>query len=283
MFSRLLGVLPAWVYLSTLPFGTTPVLATSLAGISFGTTQQSVLYDLNTATGAAGNPRLVGIRHVVGIACSSRGVLYGLTNSAASVSPGSLLTIDVSTGASQVVGPTGLTAISEGDLAFDPTSGVLYGCYNLISGERQLFTLDVRTGAATIIPTALPGDLSALAFAADGSFYAVETSLGRVLRIDKTTGALLGSQSLSVGLGAVAGMAVDPATGIFYVADGGSGGTDKLYTLDPTTGELTEVGSTGLADGLAGLTFVIPEPAALTLLVLGMSFLAGCRRQRTAA
>ena len=35
------------------------------------------------------------------------------------------------------------------------------------------------------------------------------------------------------------GMDVDPATGTLYVADGESGGTDTLYTLDPSTGALT--------------------------------------------
>jgi hypothetical protein len=75
-------------------------------------------------------------------------------------------------------------------------------------------------------------------------------------------------------------MAFHPTTGVLYVADGGGviSGTDTLYTLDTDTGVLTTVGSTGLEDGLSGLTF-IPEPTSLLLLIGGLPLL---RRRRWA-
>ncbi len=253
--------------------GAGPALATPLYGVSFGTNENAVLYDVDSATGAASNPRPVGVGHLVGVAWSPGGWLYGLTNSTAPADPNSLVSIDPLTGASQVVGATGLTTIIEGDLARDPLSGLLYGCYNLQSGMRQLFMVDPQTGGATPIPGSLSGDPSALAFSSDGTLYGIDTSLSELLTIDKITGALLSYKTLNVALGAVAGMAVDPFSGVFYVADGDSGGTDKLYTLDPATGVLTAVGPLGVADGLAGLAFV-PEPGAAVLIVIGLGMVA---------
>jgi hypothetical protein len=247
--------------------------ATPLWGISFGTTQQAVLYDVDPATGAATSPRPTGISRLVGIACLPDGTMYGLTNSTSPNNPNSLVSIDPATGASQVIGPTGLSSIFEGDLALDLTSAKLYGCYNLEGGQRQIFTIDTQTGAATTIPTSLSGDLSAIAFARNGTMYAIDTSSGLLLKIDKSTGALLGSQSLSLALGGLAGMAVDPATGTFYVADGEGTAPSKLYTLDPATGALTEIGPTGASGGLAGLTFLAPEPATWLLVLAGAALL----------
>jgi DNA-binding beta-propeller fold protein YncE len=105
-----------------------------------------------------------------------------------------------------------------------------------------------------------------------------------LLQVDKSTGSVLGSTPLSLDLGAVAGMAFDPATGTFFVADGGSGGTDSLYTLEPATGVLTLRGAT-VPGGLAGLAVnPVPEPTGLTLAGAGALGLVGYgwRRKRPA-
>lgn len=258
----------------TVLLGVGTAVATPLLGVNFGTTQQAVLYDVDPATGAATNPRPTGLGHVVGLAYAPSGVLFGLTNSTAPTNPNSLVAVDPSTGVSHLVGSTGLSSIIEGDLARDPATGLLYGCYNLSTGARQLFTLNTQTGAATPLTASLPGDPSALAFASDGTLYAIDTSLGELLVVNKVTGATLSSRLLNIALGSTAGMAVNPATGVFYVADGESGGTDKLYTLNPATGTLTAIGPTGLADGLSGLTFV-PEPEAAISLSLVAAFVFG--------
>lgn len=254
-------------------------LATPLYGVSFGTSQDAMLYDVDAMTGVASNPRPVGLGHVVGIAWSPAGTLYGLTNSTAPQHPNSLVSIDPATGAAQVIGSTGLTTIVEGDLARDPTTGQLYGCYNLDAGRRQLFTLNLQTGAATAIPGSLSGDPSALTFGLDGTLYGIDTSLGELLTIDKVTGAVLSYAPLSLALGSTAGMAVDPLSGAFYVADGESGGTDKFYALNPETGVLTAVGLLGISDGLAGLTFV-PEPGAVLMGLAASLLVLSKRRSR---
>jgi hypothetical protein len=79
---------------------------------------------------------------------------------------------------------------------------------------------------------------------------------------------VISTAALSTSLGTTAGMAIDPSTGTVFVADGSQGGTNSLYTLNLSTGFLSLIGSTALADGLAGLTFAgqavaIPEPSSL--------------------
>ena len=256
---------------------TEPAAAVPLYGVCFNSTQASVLYDVNPLTGRATNPRSLGLDHLAGISFGPGGRLYGLTTATAPLLPNSLVRIDPLTGSSELVGFTGLSGIVEGDLAYDRTTGSLYGLYQLSSSTRQVFTLNAATGAATLLPVSLSGDPSAMAFDSSGKLYVLDTSLKRLLTVDKTTGATQTSLTLSRSLGSVAGMAIDPETGVFYVADGDSAGTDTLYRLNPQTGYLTTIGATGLADGLSGLAF-LPEPGSLVLLGVGAALLGSRRR-----
>jgi DNA-binding beta-propeller fold protein YncE len=272
-------VMRGWACLGAALFlvAAVPVAATPLTGNSFTGANGAVLYDIDPLTGHAGNPRSTGIDNLVGIAFSPDAHLYGLSNSAAASYANSLFRIDPDTGASELVGPTGLGSVTEGDLAFDRTTGSLYGFWNADQGQRQLFTLDTATGTATVIPGSLSGDPSAMAFAPDGTLYVLDTSLQKLLTVDRASGAILTTTDLSTSLGSTAGMDVHPATGVFYVADGQSGGTDRLYTLDPATGLLTDQGLLGLDTGLAGLAF-LPEPG--TLLLVMFAGAAMLRRKR---
>ena len=97
--------------------------------------------------------------------------------------------------------------------------------------------------------------------------------------LDPSDASTLSTMPLSTPLGALAaGMDFDPATGTFYVADGGSGGTDSLYTLDPATGVLTAIGPLGIAGGLSGLA--VPEPDTALLGIAACAALAGVARRR---
>lgn len=246
----------------------------ALLGNSF----DGFLYDISVATGAATNPRPTGtgVDSLVGIDFAPDGTLYGLTTFVG-MPPNALVTIDPMLGTATTVGLTGLFNIAEGDLAFDPTTGTLLGLQN-VPANRQLLTLDVATGAATVV-----GDLggltdlepSAMAFGADGTLYVLETGAATsgpstLLTVDKSTAAVTSSVTLSVDFGFTAGMDFHPVTGELYIADGGSReGADSLYLINPSTGATTLIGPTGLPDGLAGLAFVIPEPSCLGLALLG--------------
>lgn len=258
--------------------------AGSLLGIApFGT-----LYDVNPGTGAATNPRSTGINAVVGIAYAGGTTLYGLTTGGDSAAPNSLYSIDMITGSSTLIGSTGLTFISEGDLAIDPTTGVLYGITNIdiANSAFEMFTIDTNTGAASVINPVTPnGDFSAMGFDDAGNLFIIDTFRSELLRVNKSNASVLSRTALTIDIGEVAGMAYDSITGTFFVADGkvvpDSIGQNRLYQLNISTGEMTLIGDLGIDQGLSGLT-MIPEPSTLALSALGMLVVAGSIWRRRA-
>ena len=216
----------------------------------------SQIYDINTATGAATGPRPTGTS-LAGIAFQpSTGNLYGLSLGF-QPNGNSLVQINPTTGATTVVGAIGLLSnIVEGDLAFNPVNGNLYG----VDSSGVFFQMNVATGAATTIgqiPSGGQGDFSALAFNAAGVLFAIDTgAVGNSIlsTINPLTGGILSSVVMNVNLGGSAGLTFDYATGTAYLADGVTGGTNLLYTLNTTTGVATGIGSLGITD-MAGLAF----------------------------
>ena len=285
-----------------------PVLAraTPLLGVTFGLdAPPSVLYNLDSSTGRAANPRPLEVDPmdppldgITGLEIASDGTLYGLTTWSLDDTEenpvpnrNTLVTIDPATGIATPVNDTshntGLDRIVEGDLAFDPVSGDLYG----IGSNRgpadgnMLFTLDLATGLATELG-GLPWtfNIPALSFDAQGNLYAIELMGSNLLQLDPSNGSEISRTSLSAPLqGNVAGMDLDPLSGVFFVADGDSqnGAPFELYTLDPTSATLTltSVGELGLGLGLSGLA-VVPEPSSVLLLAGGLAALSFTRRRR---
>jgi DNA-binding beta-propeller fold protein YncE len=263
------------------------------AGSLIGNSFDGTLYNVNPATGAATDPRSTGLINLAGIATRSDGALFGLTAVGGSPEANALFRIDPTSGTATLVGPTGLSEIIEGDLAFNHTTGTLYGIQEVnTTVTRGLFTIDPATGAATIVGDINApnpnSDLSGMAFDSSGRLFVLDTA-GSLLRVDPATAQVISSVNLSIPLGTTAGLTFDPTTGVAYVADGGTGGTNSLYTLDVTTGALTLVGSTGLSNGLAGLAFaelgvVVPEPSSLisalsAAMAVGLCFQLRGRRQ----
>lgn len=230
------------------------------------------IVDIDIVTGLATNPRDTGLFAVGGIAIQpSTGLLFGLTTFVSN-QPNSLVQIDPSTGGVTLIGSTGLSQIVEGDLAFNPVDGLLYGVQQPGGAgiQRNLFRIDPVTGAATVVgSTGSTGDLSALAFNSSGVLFALDTSgiTNSLLHtINPNTGFINSTMQMNFDLGGSAGMAFDPNTGLGYVADGGSSGTNVLYTIETNLGQLTPIGSLGIGEGLSGLTFTsVPEPSSFML------------------
>jgi hypothetical protein len=209
------------------------------------------LYDINPATGAATNPRTLGTGWA--IAFSPSGVLYGITQTYGTPTSNALCTVDPTTGTATVVAPNSPGIAVEGDMGFDPTSGLLYS----VDGSGILYTVDTSTGVATLVGN-VPGaqDLSAMAFDNSGNLFIIDTSSRLLLRVNKANAAVLASVALSpTPGGGVAGLTFDLTTGTAYYASG-AGTTNNLYTLNTTSGALTLVGPlAGTVDGLGGLAF----------------------------
>jgi len=278
-----LQIIAGMLILSCLVFSS-PARGTPLVGCTY----DGMLYDIDPLTGAASNSRDTGITDIAGIAYSPGGVLYGMTTWGSDWPPpypNQLYTIDQVSGEATLVAPLGGVSVSEGDLAFHPATGLLYGLSGDIRGLGfdSLFRIETSTVEAIGIGQ-IDGnpDSSGMAFDASGTLYVLDTWNELLLTVDTASADVLASIPLSTALGCVAGMDFDPVTGVLYVADGGTDehpGTDSLYVLDTDTGGLTLVGPTGVEYGFSALAF-IPEPTSLSVLLWGSLLLGWRKRNR---
>jgi hypothetical protein len=165
----------------------------------------------------------------------------------------------------------GGTDLAEG-LAYDPTTGTLYG-----SIHGTFFTIDPATGAKlTNLPAS--GDTQGLAYA-NGFVYGLVCSgdgggtPGDLFKYD--IGAASWSFINNIGLGNIdsVGLAYNPLLDILYAKFDGT----SLYSINPDTAQPTLIGDTGIYEG-GGLAFV-PEPATILLLGLGSLALRRCSGQ----
>lgn len=254
--------------------------AARLIGVSF---QDGFVYDVDAATGAASNPRLftedsIDLTRYAGVEFAADGSLLLATVQANASFPSQLFSASLAATDATLIGAVG-AQVGEGDLALDPLTGDLYavGLTDLIA-PFTLLRIDLPSSTATVVGVIGPSDVSALAFDAAGTLYAIDTGSDAVLVLDPSDASTLSSVALSEPLGALAGMDFDPATGTLYVADGGSGGANALFTLDPVTGALSEVGPLGIASGLSGLA--VPEPASSALTLATIAALAALAVRR---
>jgi len=251
------------------------------AGIMFGTAPfvqgtNSNLYRINEQTGAASLIGTSGFAEIGGIAFNSAGVLYGY-------SPGSLYTIDTTTGTATRVGLLGVNA-PEGGLAFQPGTGTLFAVSSTLSDT--LLTINPSTGvASTVGPLGSAGrDTSGLAFSPAGVLYGVafrDGNADQLITIDTTSGAAspIGLLGTNVTTPTVGGLEFDPDSGILYFSD-----NTNLYTVNTATGLATLVGPHGVT-GMAGLAATVPEPSTSCLLcalafIASRSFSRGARDAR---
>src|SRR5438105_6673626 len=133
---RILPTPLALLLAATLPGVLALPAAAALLGIAG---DNDVLYDINPVTAAATNPRPVGSK-INMIAWSPSGTLYGVSQGTPSdVPPGGMLySINPATGTPTLLATLDTFVYTEGDIACDPTSGVLYA----IDAPGQLFSIN---------------------------------------------------------------------------------------------------------------------------------------------
>jgi hypothetical protein len=153
--------------------------------------------------------------------------------------------LDSSTGSAQFVGSSGAGSLNA--LACD-SSGVIYAA----GASDRLYTINPQTGAASLAATISLGSqavqIRALAFAPDGTLYALENGMGTS---QTTTNDEIWTINESTGVGAFVGltnlfgiqaMEFGP-NGTLYGWDCGNTGSNGfgLVTIDPVTGAATDV------------------------------------------
>lgn len=267
----------------TVPAINGSVLYGGLGGHNNGdSTNDGALAFVNQTTGAVSVIGPTGVPRISGLAFDSTGALFAASQTAggfppppAPVSPSLLLRLNPITGAQLYSVPItdGGVPISIADLAVQPGTGALFGIRgpaDQLNGQGQLYTINKTTGVATLLGNT--GDFFAsIAFAPNGTLYMTSADLGMMGQdvnialktINPTNAATLTTVPLNHFFGA---LGIRPEDGAIF---GGTGDHAELFTINPTTGAETLIGSTG-RNFVGDLAFApIPEPASFALIAFG--------------
>lgn len=120
------------------------------------------------------------------------GVLYA-TAITGGGNPSDLVTVDPATGVLTNIGATGFGPIS--GLAYDRSTGVMYGVTGGGSGPSNLITLNLTTGAGTLVASTGQDKIGSIRFGSNGVLYGGVTgntalNPNYLITINKTTGAV---------------------------------------------------------------------------------------------
>ena len=216
-------------------------------------TRTRELWDYMPGSGQVTNPRPLNIpSNIAGMDTDSLGRMYLLTT----ISDSSLYRVNPQDGAVILIGPTGLGVV-EGDLSFDPVSGILFGT----SSADRLFTINTQTGTGTIVGAINADDVSGLAFDPAGNLWALASNTNTtdnadLLLLDKTNGAVLSRRASGVDTNSTVGMDFHGNQLIVAVFGG------HVFSADTATGQFTAIDSISVsAHDIAW----VPEPSALAI------------------
>jgi len=231
-------------------WGSTGKVSTNAGAV--GTVDQSTAaFSLVGSTGRPG---------ITSLAFGNFGVLYGVDCS--DTTPGDpcwLLTIDPSTGLeSSEIGQFTIAGVGANpwvmDLAVDPTTNLLWG----MDFQRGLVKINKNTAEVTLVG-ALPVGIqegAGIAITPDGKLYAAQSDGNTVFwELSKTDASVVNTIAFSpAGIQSAAGLGARPSDGLLFANERrGAGG--KLYTIDPTTGAVTVIGTP--SEALSDVAFFV--------------------------
>lgn len=259
--------------MNTIPYKKLLVLWAVVLAL-FGSASQgkadTILYGSSGNTNASGGGRVflidvttqtttligdTGFGNLAGIAFDNSGVLYGVAGGATVTVPGTLMTINTTTGAATTVGTISQNIGVEA-LRFNSQNVLYGGAYDASITNGRLVTIDpTNANILTSITTSGSGNglTPGLAFSSADVLYGSRgNSNGHMEDVDlvNTTTGFLTPLPLSV---------IDPShpiTDLSFGLDGvlyASSAFGQLYSVDPTTGAETFVFDTGIRNfsGLA--------------------------------
>ena len=149
----------------------------------------SMLYTINPLT-AAVEPvwPVVAASQLADIAINAQGEIFGVD-----VVTDMLIQLDLATGASAPIGPTGVNGTEVQGLDFDEATGILYWSASITPAESKLYTISPITGTATLVGQI--GGSRLVGCLAVASFNPPSVSW---LSLGQTTGTLAAGESISI-------------------------------------------------------------------------------------
>ena len=259
-----------------------PASAASLLWVVENQSNNVYTVDVTTLTatlrGSAGMDVVFG-----GLGFAQDGTLYAWNAPNGAVA-GSLHTVNQTTGAFSLVGPSSLQGADTFDINPLTNEAIAWSV-----ADGSLNDVNLATGATTFRVNTSPNTLGiASAFGSDGTYYRLDRTTAILSRANTTTGAVttIGGSGPSL---FSTNIAFNPDDNMLYsiaILDPLFG----LYRIDPLTGARVFVGNiTGLGNNpdqqitmgtfnVAGGQAAVPEPA--TMVLVGSGLLAVARRMR---
>ncbi|SER25054.1 PEP-CTERM protein-sorting domain-containing protein [Nitrosomonas sp. Nm51] len=235
---------------------------TGAAPLGFGVdgdTTDSTFYSIDFATGTGTT-----IGGVGGVGFSDVEALsfFGNTLYAIDDSSNQLITIDTTTGAGTAVGALGVSVTGPG-LAISASGSAFMA--DQFGGD--LWTVNLGTGAATLLNGSIGADLDGLTFLGN-TLYGVDAGNDSLYTVDTVTGAasLVGAGGTLTGLSTQSALATD-GTWLYAGDDDGD-----YFRINPATGAATVITTDGTdVEGLAiQQSTAVPLPTTLALLGIGL-------------
>lgn len=220
---------------------------------------------------------------LAGISINAAGEMFG-SNNAGGGGGGNSVLIRINPANGQLLSTVGPILDSADDqplkvtdIAFQPGTDILFGLTGPDDDAKEgnLYTINTTTAAATLVGnTGL--ERGGLAFAPDGTLYlaTVGDDVDPVIaQINPATAAVIGTPQVLSDDG-IDGLAVRPSDSVIF---GTAEDSSDLYTIDPSDGSMTFIGSDGSFGGLASLAFSLggppttPVPALSWMGIIGLS------------
>ncbi len=200
------------------------------------------------------NPTVTGVAYTNNVAGATSTTLYDIDSGL------DILTTQIppNTGTLNTVGPLGVNTSDLVGFDISGQTGIAYASLSNVSNASSLYTINLTTGAATLVGPigSSPTSIRALAISTVPPPTIIGLTTGnRLVRFNANNPNAVSSSTPITGLaGGEAVIAIDfrPANGLLY----GYTNFNRVVTIDPTTGAATVVGSpANLTGGSYGFDF----------------------------